>query len=193
MRDQHDIDGLIRRFPIGDHVTGHVRSFFAAQQRAGVFVALAGAVQGFIDGEHLPGNPGQWPPAGATIDAEILRHDIRGRSHPQPVQVRLWPLDARLRNPRATHWGIDQQTWAIARTRYPVGSLVTGTVTSISPGNRWATVAFGELWGRHTWLDAAPTIGETRPYVITKALDSTHRFILAPVNDPQDRDLRRPD
>jgi hypothetical protein len=131
-------------------------------------------------------------PGRPTIDVEILRHDIRRRSHLQPVHVRLWPLDTRLRNPRATHWGFDQQTWAIARTRYPVGSIVTGTATSISPGHRWATVAFGELWGRHTWLNAPPKMGETMPYVITKALDSTHRFIVAPINDPQDHDLRLP-
>ncbi|MFI9366774.1 hypothetical protein ACIG5E_37880 [Kitasatospora sp. NPDC053057] len=109
--------------------------------------------RGFVDAEHLRARD-QWPPAGTDTDFEVLRHDLR-RAEGTP-QVRLWPLDAAVRHPRAGHWGLPDEQWQRVKARHPVGSTVTATVSSLSAGNRWYTVTFGEARSRITHPAAGP-------------------------------------
>lgn len=174
-----DADLVVDQFPVGNRVSGRIRSYLLPEQRTGLVVDLGAGASGFVDGEHLPFDVQEWPAVDSVTVFEVLRHDVqRGR-----CQVRLWPLDPRFRNPRSTHWGFSDEEWPAIKARYRVGSLVTATVTRIVPGNRWYTVRFGEAFSRITWKGPPPRVGTTAEFVVTKVLDTTRRIMLMPVGD----------
>ena len=167
------VDEVIQRFPLGDEVEGRIGQSIAP---AGVFVDLGLGTYAFVDGEHLCA-PANWPPAGTVARFEVLRHDVL-RSV-RRCQVRLWPLEQRWRNPRASR-AFDAEEWAAIKARHPVGTSVAGTVGSVSEGNRWYTVRFGDVWARVTWTGVPPLTGTTGRYTVTRLLDSTRRIQITP-------------
>lgn len=148
-----DPDLVIEQFPVGDRVSGRIRSYLLPEQRTGLTVDLAAGVLGFVDGEHLPFDVNEWPAVDSVTVFEVLRHDIRRREW--VCQVRLWPLEPRFRNPRSTHWGFSDEMWSVVKARYQAGSLITATVTSITPANRWYTVNSTTPGSGH--MDGPPT------------------------------------
>ncbi|MEV7217974.1 hypothetical protein AB0O31_33375 [Kitasatospora cineracea] len=179
----NDPDGLIRRFPIGKHVPGRVRNHLMPRgdTAAGALVELEGLPVGFVDAEHLPRGRAQWPRPGTTTGFEILRHDVR---RPARLQIRLWPLETAFRNPASTHWGHPDEQWQQIKQRHPVGTHVTGTVTSTHHPNRWLTVTFDGTRSRVTYLGAPPPLGSTLHLRVVALSEATHRIILTPAPEP---------
>ncbi|TVT60876.1 hypothetical protein FNH05_03945 [Amycolatopsis rhizosphaerae] len=176
------IGDVIQRFPIGEHVSGRIRTYLRPNSRTGLFVDLEPGVTGFVDGTELPLHAHDWPPIGAAMRFEVLRHDLYESVYDNPhrCQVRLWPLDRRWRKPRAHHWGFDDEQWASIQARYRIGATVTGTVDSVARGNRWYTVHFDDVWARVSWTGTPPAVGTTGRYTVSRLLDSTHRILITP-------------
>ncbi|MGW0520471.1 hypothetical protein [Crossiella sp. NPDC003009] len=178
MSRQPDPDLVIAWFPIGDRVSGRILGYLMPKSRVGVHVDLGRGARGFIDGEHLTHDVGEWPAIGSVIEFEVLRHDIRRLMG--YCQVRLWPLESRFRSGR-TRLAFSAAEWSAIKVRHPVGSLVTATVTGITPGNRWYTVTFGAAFSRITWTGSPPEVGVTADFVVTRLLDTTRRIQLTPL------------
>ncbi|MEW2501820.1 hypothetical protein AB0878_15185 [Amycolatopsis sp. NPDC047767] len=178
MAEPANIDAVIQRFPIGDHISAPIRNYLNPNQRTGLMADLGAGVLGFVDSEHLRHK--DWLPVGEVVQFEVLRHDLYESVYDKPhrCQPRLWPLDRRWRNPQAAHWGFDNEQWASIKARYALGATVTGTVSNIARSNRWYTVRFDDVWARVTWLGTPPAIGTTSHYTVSRLLDSTHRIIL---------------
>ncbi|MEU5383783.1 hypothetical protein [Kitasatospora cineracea] len=173
----NDTDGLIRRFPIGKHVLGEIRNHLMPRgdTAVGAVVELEGLPVGFVDAGHLPRGPDQWPRPGTTTGFEILRHDVHRSDR---LQIRLWPLETAFRNPASTHWGHPEEQWRQIKERHPVGTNVTGTVTSTHRPNRWLTVTFDGTWSRVTCLGTPPPPGATLHLRVIALSEATHRIIL---------------
>jgi hypothetical protein len=191
MSERGDPDVVIDMFPIGEQVSGRIRSYLLPEQRTGLVVDLGTEASGFVDGVDLPFDLKEWPAVDSVTVFEVLRHDIYRRA--RVCKLLLWPLDPRFRNPRSTHWGFSDEEWPAIKARYRAGSLVRATVTSVTPGNRWYTVRFSEAWGRITWKGQPPQVGTTAEFVVTKVLDTTKRILLEPVGDVPVTPAGRPD
>ncbi|MFI1523737.1 hypothetical protein [Kitasatospora cineracea] len=173
----NDTDGLIRRFPIGKHVLGEIRNHLMPRgdPAVGAVVELEGLPVGFVDAGHLPRGLDQWPRPGTTTGFEILRHDVHRSDR---LQIRLWPLETAFRNPASTHWGHPEEQWRQIKERHPVGTNVTGTVTSTHRPNRCLTVTFDGTWSRVTCLGTPPPPGATLHLRVIALSEATHRIIL---------------
>src|SRR5437667_12714862 len=112
-------------FPVGDRVPGAVSAVPMGAGRAGVLVDLGQPPDGWIDVLHLPEDPTRWPAVGLAGYFEVLQH--------RPGQVRLFPLDARMRGRRMRLSRWSGEEWAAITRRYPEGSGVAGTVTHVFP------------------------------------------------------------
>ncbi|MFJ9692584.1 hypothetical protein [Kitasatospora sp. NPDC101183] len=172
-----DVDGLVRRFPLGGLVRGRVRDHLVLPGRAaaGVRVDLGGLPVGFVDAGHLPREAQRWPRPGARTGFEVLRHDVRRSGR---LQIRLLPLEADFRGPLSAHRAHDDDQWRRIGERHPVGSQVTGTVTSVRPCHRWFTVAFDGTWGRVTCPGDPPAVGEVLRLRVARLPGATRRVVL---------------
>ncbi|MFG3422548.1 hypothetical protein ACIBTZ_32710 [Micromonospora sp. NPDC049460] len=140
--------------------------------RVGVLVDLGQPPQGWVDVLHLPDDPPDWPAVGKTGLFEVLQH--------RPGQVRLFPLDARMRGRRTRFSRWSGEEWAAITRRFPEGTLVVGTVTNVFPGNREYTATFDDCWSAVEYDDTAPSVGWTGPFQVTRLLEWTHRILLRP-------------
>ncbi|MEV0734308.1 hypothetical protein [Polymorphospora sp. NPDC050346] len=161
-----------RRFPCGDRVRGRVAAVPFGPGRTGLFVEMGAHPEGFVDVLHLPEDPRRWPPVGREGFFEVLSH--------RPGQVRLFPLDAgmRARHYHASNWSGEQ--WAAMTERYPIGSMVTGTVTDVFPGGREYAVRFVGGGSFVEYDEVPPAIGTVATYLVTRHLEWTHRIMVRP-------------
>jgi ribosomal protein S1 len=146
--------------------------------RVGVFVDLGDGGRGFVDAEHLPDDPHRWPRVGTQTTFEVLRHDFSRRR--RTCQVRLWPAESRFRRAGSRAGGFTTDEWYRVRSRYPIGTVVTATVTSVSPDNCCYWIRFGP--GRASVASAAelPEVGAVDRYVVVATLETTRRLVVAP-------------
>jgi ribosomal protein S1 len=172
-----DADAALRRFPLGSLVAGTVVAV-PVRARVGVFVDLGQGGRGFVDSEHLPVDPQQWPRIGTRTTFEVLRHDFS--SHRRACQVRLWPLEPRFRRAGSRAGAFTVEEWHQVARRYPIGTVVTATVTRVFPDSRSYWIAFGA--GRAAVATAAdlPQVGAVHRFVVVATLDTTRRLVVAP-------------
>jgi hypothetical protein len=170
MTDIDELSAARRRFPLGERVRGRVAAVPLGAGRVGVLVDLGQPPEGFVDVLHLPEDPGRWPAVGREGLFEVLQH--------RPGQVRLFPLDAGMRARRcwASRWSGPQ--WAAVAARYPVGSIVLGTVTAVYPACREYVVRFDDCLTAVEYDGAAPIAGATHTFEVTRVLEWTHRILL---------------
>ena len=179
MRD--DADAALRRFPLGGQVIGTVAAI-PVRARVGAFVDLGNGEQGFVAAEHLPDDPQQWPRVGTQTAFEVLRHDFPRRR--RTCQVRLWPLESRFRRAGPVAGAFSVEEWRLARDHYPVGTVVTATVSGISPDSCCYWVRFGAGQGSVTSAVEFPQAGTTDRYVVVAVLETTRRLVLALADAP---------
>jgi ribosomal protein S1 len=179
MLTRDEADAALRRFPLGGLVAGTVVAI-PARARVGVFVDLGDGGRGFVGAEHLPDDPRRWPRIGTRTTFEVLRHDFsrRGRT----CQVRLWPAEPRFRGAGPGAGGFSAQEWQSVRSRYPIGTVVTATVTRVLPDSCCYWIRFGP--GRAFVASAAelPPVGTVRRYVVVGTLETTRRLVVAPAD-----------
>jgi len=179
MRD--DADAALRRFPLGGRVVGKVVAI-PVRARVGAFVDLGDGAQGFVSAEHLPDDPGQWPRVGTQTTFEVLRHDFPRRR--RTCQVRLWPLESRFRRAGLVAGAFTVEEWQLARGHYPVGTVVTATVSGVAPDSCCYWIRFGAGQGSVTSAAELPRVGTTHRYVVVAVLETTRRLVLAPAGEP---------
>jgi hypothetical protein len=138
--------------------------------RAGIGVDLGQPPRGWVDILHLPDEPDRWPVVGRTGLFEVLQH--------RPGEVRLFPLDAGMRGSRTRYSRWTGTEWAALTSRYPLDSVVVGSVTAVFPGNRECTVRFDDCWSVVEYDDNEPVVGWTGPFRVTRHLEWTHRILL---------------
>ncbi|WP_157437871.1 hypothetical protein [Actinoplanes subtropicus] len=161
------------RFPVGDRVRGRISALPWGPGLTGLFVDLGAAPDGFVDVLHLPEDPGHWPSVGHEGLFEVLKH--------RPGQVRLFPLDASMRSKRyrVSLWPGNE--WTAITARYPVGSVVTGTVTDLFLPDREYAVRFPDFWSVVQYDGAPPAVGSSGAYIVTRQLEWTRRLLVNPV------------
>jgi ribosomal protein S1 len=174
-----EADAALRRFPLGALIAGTVVAV-PFRARVGVFVDLGDGGRGFVDSEHLPDDPRRWPRVGTETTFEVLRHDFSRRR--RTCQVRLWPAEPRFRRAGSRAGAFTADEWRLVRSRYPIGTVVTATVTSVFPDNCSYWIRFGP--GRAAVTSAAelPEAGAVRRYVVVGALETTRRLLAAPAD-----------
>ncbi|MEV0607911.1 hypothetical protein AB0I61_16265 [Polymorphospora rubra] len=172
MSDANELTEARRRFPRGDRVRGRVSAVPWGPGRTGLFVDLGAEPEGFVDILHLPEDADQWPPVGREGVFEVLQH--------RPGQVRLFPLDAgmRAKQYRVSNWSGEE--WAAVTARYPVGSLVTGTVTDVFPSNRSYGGRFDDVTSWVEYDGTPPVIGHVGSYTVTRHLEWTRQLLVRP-------------
>ncbi|MGC4813167.1 hypothetical protein ACLQ29_21795 [Micromonospora sp. DT228] len=139
-----------------------------------MLVDLGQEPEGFVDVLVLPHDAADWPPVGAVMTFEVLEH--------RPGQVRLLPLDEQFRSQTYQPSSLSHQEWLSIRMRFPIGSVVTATVTHVFTSNREYVVRFADCWSALEWNSQAPKVGATGRYTVTRHLDHTQRVILAPAS-----------
>ncbi|MGC5285353.1 hypothetical protein [Micromonospora sp. DT231] len=166
-----------RRFPVGTHVVGQVVRI-PRPGAIGLLVDLGQEPEGFVDVVVLPHEPADWPPVGAVMTFEVLQHT--------PGQVRLLPLDEQFRSRTYLPSSLSHREWLCIKTRFPIGSVVTATVTHVFTSNREYVVRFADCSSALEWNSQAPKVGATGRYTVRRHLDHTHRVILAPAGSTPD-------
>ena len=174
-----DTEAALRRFPLGDRVAGRVVAI-PVRARVGVFVDLGDGARGFVGAEHLPDDPHRWPPVGTETTFEVLRHDFSRRR--RTCQVRLWPAEPRYRRPGPLTGGFTIEEWSRVRDGYPIGTVVTATVTSVLPDNCSYWIRFGPGAAAVTSAAGLPPVGTTGRYVVVGVLETTRRLVLVPAD-----------
>ncbi|GAB3140046.1 hypothetical protein GCM10027258_20170 [Amycolatopsis stemonae] len=152
-----------RRFEVGSVVTGTV-CLVPRPGAIGLFVDLGGEPRGFVDVLSLPRDAAAWPAAGTTSTFEVL---TRG-----PAQIRLWPLDPRLRSGPFDN-GVTEDEWRARKARHPVGAVLTAEVSDVHAGSYLVTYEGG--W---SLLEGEPP--EADRYEVVRHLDTTRRTLLRP-------------
>ncbi|HUA28900.1 MAG TPA: S1 RNA-binding domain-containing protein [Streptosporangiaceae bacterium] len=177
MLTRDEADAALRRFPLGGLVAGTVVAI-PARARVGVFVDLGDGGRGFVGAEHLPDDPQRWPRIGTRTTFEVLRHDFSRRR--RTCQVRLWPAEPRFRRAGPGAGGFSAREWLSVRSRYPIGTVVTATVTRVLPESCCYWIRFGQ--GRAYVASAAelPPVGAVGRYVVVGTLETTRRLVVAP-------------
>jgi ribosomal protein S1 len=179
MRD--DADAALQRFPLGGQVAGKVVAI-PVRARVGVFVDLGDGGRGFVDAEYLPDDPERWPRIGTETTFEVLRHDFSRRR--RTCQVRLWPLESRFRRAGPVAGAFTVEEWPLVRGNYPMGTVVTATVMSVSPDNCGYRIRFGTGRGSVTSAAELPPVGTAHRYVVVGVLETTRRLVLALADEP---------
>ncbi|RAO47385.1 hypothetical protein GAR06_02408 [Micromonospora saelicesensis] len=163
------LDVARRRFPEGEHITGQV-VLIPRPGAIGLLVDLGQEPEGFVDVVVLPHEPADWPPVGTVTTYEVLQH--------RPGQVRLLPLDERFRSRSYLPASLSDQEWLSIKARFPIGSVVTATVTHVFTSNREYVVSFEDCWSSLGWNSETPEVGATGRYTVTRHLDVTRRVVL---------------
>jgi hypothetical protein len=122
---------------------------------------------------HLPHDPDEWPAAGTATTFEVLQH--------RPRQVRLCPLDERFRPPDRLPGAPTQEQWLAVKSRFPVGSEITATVTDVYHANREYAVRFEDFWSVLEWTGVPPQVGTASKYTVNGHLEQTQRIMITPV------------
>ncbi|MFE9917656.1 hypothetical protein ACFYPG_21105 [Micromonospora sp. NPDC005553] len=164
-------DTARRRFPVGEHIRGEV-VLIPKPGAIGLMVDVGQEAEGFVDVLVLPHEPADWPAVGTVTTFEVLEH--------RTGQVRLLPLDERFRSQTYLPSSLSHQQWTSIKARFPIGSVVTATVTHVFVSNRECVVRFEDCWSSLEWNGDAPKIGDTDRYTVTRHLDVTRRVILTP-------------
>ena len=176
-----DTEAALQRFPLGGQVPGRVVAI-PVRARVGVFVDLGDGGRGFVGAEHLPDDPQRWPPVGTETTFEVLRHDFSRRR--QTCQVSLWPLEPRFRQGGHVAEAFTVEEWRLARDRYPIGTVVTATVSSVWPDSYCYGVRFGAGRGLVTSAAELPRVGTAHRYVVVGVLETTRRLVLTLAEGP---------
>jgi ribosomal protein S1 len=179
MLTRDEADATLRRFPLGGLVAGTVVAI-PVRARVGVFVDLGEGGRGFVDAEHLPDDPQRWPRVGTETTFEVLRHDFSRRR--RTCQVRLWPAEPRFRRPGTGAGGFTAGEWPAVRSRYPIGTVVTATVTRVSADNCCYWIRFGPGRALVATADDLPPAGTVRRFVVVGTLETTRRLVVAPAD-----------
>jgi len=179
MRD--DADAALQRFPLGGQIAGRVVAI-PVRARVGVFVDLGDGGRGFVGAEHLPDDPERWPRIGTKTTFEVLRHDFSRRR--RTCQVRLWPLESRFRRAGPVAGAFTVEEWQLVRDHYPMGTVVTATISGISPDNCCYWIRFGAGRGSVTSAAELPQVGTARRHVVVGVLETTRRLVLALADEP---------
>src|SRR5215471_16102708 len=176
-----DRDAALQRFPLGGQVPGRVVAI-PVRARVGVFVDLGDGGRGFVGAEHLPDDPQRWPPVGTETTFEVLRHDFSRRR--PTCQDRLWPLEPRFRRGGPVAEALTAQEWGPARDRYPIGTVVTATVSRVWPDSCCYGIRFGAGRGLVASAAELPGVGSAHRYVVVGVLDTTRRLVLTLAEGP---------
>lgn len=171
VEEPDELDAARARLPVGEHVTGRVAHIPA--RGIGIFVDLGQDPMGFVDVLHLPHDPDEWPAAGTATTFEVLQH--------RPRQVRLCPLDERFRSPDRLPGVPTQEQWLAIKSRFPVGSEITATVTDVYQANREYVVRFEDFWSVLEWTGGPPQVGTASKYTVNRHLEQTQRIMIMPV------------
>ncbi len=179
MLTREEAEAALRRFPLGGLVAGTVVAI-PVRARVGAFVDLGQGGRGFIDAEHLPDDPRHWPPVGTRTTFEVLWHDFS--SHRRTCQVRLWPMEPRFRRAGPRAGALTAEEWRQVSSRYPIGTVVSATVTRVAPDSRRYWIRFGP--GRAAVATSAelPRVGTVHRYVVVGTLETTRRLVVAPAD-----------
>ncbi|WFE50661.1 hypothetical protein [Micromonospora sp. WMMD1155] len=173
MMEPDKLDTARRRFPVGEHVMGQVIAI-PRPGTIGLFVDLGQEPEGFVDVVILPHESADWPPVGTVTTFEVLQH--------RTGQVRLLPLDERFRSRTYQTSSLSHQEWLSIKARFPIGCVVTATVTNVFVSNREYVVKFDDCWSSLEWNGAAPKVGTTGWYTVIRQLDETRRVLLTPTD-----------
>ncbi|MGC5020070.1 hypothetical protein [Micromonospora sp. DT47] len=177
MMEPNQLDAAGRRFPVGAHVVGQVVRI-PRPGAIGLLVDLGQKPEGFVDVLVLPHEPTEWPQVGTVMTFEVLQHT--------PGQVRLLPLDEQFRSRTYLPTSLSHQEWLSIEMRFPIGSVVTATVTHVFTSNREYVVRFEDCSSALGWNSQAPRVGATGRYTVTRHLDHTQRVILTPAGSTPD-------
>ncbi|MEV6448768.1 hypothetical protein [Amycolatopsis sp. NPDC051716] len=155
-------------FEVGAVVTGTV-SAIPRPGAIGLFVALAGERQGFVDVLTLPRRPESWPAVGTTTTFEVLAR--------RPGQVRLWPLDPEFRSGPLDN-GVSDEQWRARKARHPEGTVLTAEVSDVCAGSYLVRYEGG--WSVLEDDEEPPEVGTRAAYEVVRHLDTTRRTLLRP-------------
>jgi len=176
-----DRDAALQRFPLGGRIPGRVVAI-PARARVGVFVDLGDGGRGFVGAEHLPDDPQRWPTVGTETTFEVLRHDFSRRR--PTCQVWLWPMEPRFRRGGPVAGALTAEEWGLARDRYPIGTVVTATVSRVWPDSCCYGIRFGAGRGLVASAAELPRVGTAHRYVVVGVLDTTRRLVLTLAEGP---------
>jgi len=156
-----------RRFEVGSVVAGIV-SVIPRPGAIGLFVDLGGEPRGFVDVLSLPRQVEAWPAIGTKSTFEVLTR--------RPTQIRLWPLEPRLRSGPLEN-GVSEDEWPARKARYPIGAILTAEVTGAYAGDSTYFVRFEGGW---SLLEGEAQVGSRTEYEVIRHLDTTRRTLLRP-------------
>jgi ribosomal protein S1 len=172
-----EAEATLTRFPLGGLVAGTVVAV-PVRARVGVFVDLGQGGRGFVGAEYLPDDPQRWPRIGTRTTFEVLRHDFS--SHRRTCQVRLWPMEQRFRRAGSRAGTFTAEEWHQVSSRYPIGTVVTATVTRVFPDSRSYWIRFGPAGAAVATAAELPQVGAVHRYVVVGTLETTRRLVVAP-------------
>lgn len=78
--------------------------------------------------------------------------------------------------------GFTIEEWSRVRDGYPIGTVVTATVTSVLPDNCSYWIRFGPGAAAVTSAAGLPPVGTTGRYVVVGVLETTRRLVLVPAD-----------
>ena len=76
------------------------------------------------------------------------------------------------------------EEWGLARDRYPIGTVVTATVSSVWPESCCYGIRFGAARGLVTSAAELPRVGTAHRYVVVGVLETTRRLLLTLAEGP---------
>ncbi|GAB4102995.1 hypothetical protein GCM10028790_20140 [Micromonospora taraxaci] len=144
--------------------------------RAGMAVDIGDPVPGWVDVLQLPRQPSLWPPVGRSGFFEVLQH----RGH----EVRLFPLDAGMRDRGSRAQRCTGPEWADLTRRWPVGARIDARVEYIFPGNRECSVRFGDWREVVEYEGRPPDSGTQVKLMVERQSEWTRSLILRPCDMP---------
>jgi hypothetical protein len=134
-------------------------------------VAIGDPVPGWVDVLQLPREPSLWPAGGRSGFVEVLQH--RGQ------EVRLFPLDAGMRDRGGRAQRCTGPEWAELTRRWPLGACIDARVEDVVPRNREYIVRFGD-WREVVENEGRPPDSGTQVKLIVKRQSDWTRTLILP-------------
>ncbi|MCO8273843.1 hypothetical protein M1L60_24915 [Actinoplanes sp. TRM 88003] len=169
---EDELTAVRRRLPRGTRVKGRVAGYPVGLGRAGLAVDLGDPVPGWVDVLQLPREPSLWPPVGRSGFFEVLQH----RGH----EVRLFPLDAGMRDRDNRGRRCTGPEWAELTRRRPVGARIDATVEYVYTSNREYHVRFGDWHETVEYEGSPPDVGTRVTLTVERQSEWTRTLILRP-------------
>ena len=87
-------------------------------------------------------------------------------------------MDPRFRRGRAVAGALTAEEWGLARDRYPIGTVVTATVSRVWPDSCCYAIRFSAGRGLVASAAELPPVGTAHRYVVVGVLETTRRLVL---------------